>query len=281
MLEGEWTKVSALRSIMIAFSLYSRIPMPTFDWDDKDYRHAIAFLPLVGVVIGGIIAGAVNGTEYFFGGSDEASFLKLPTGFFVMLLAVLPIILTGGFHVDGYMDVSDAMNSFAQKEKRLEIMKDPHIGAFAVIGLLKVGLLWLAGLYVITDAWLSDGEKSWIYLYCLGFVTVRSLCGMTSLFLPKAKKDGMLSKEVKGTGKFEMTVFVKELGIAVILGLFVNPWAVCACLIGCVAFIFFYRHFCISRFGGVTGDTAGYFVVSGELVFLWIIVICCLISRFL
>ena len=45
-----------LKRIAIAFSLYSRIPMPVFEWEDEDYKGAIAFLPLVGVVIGGICA---------------------------------------------------------------------------------------------------------------------------------------------------------------------------------------------------------------------------------
>ena len=41
-----------LKRIAIAFSMYSRIPMPIFEWEDDDYKKAIAFLPLVGLVIG-------------------------------------------------------------------------------------------------------------------------------------------------------------------------------------------------------------------------------------
>lgn len=48
--------------------------------------------------------------------------------------ALLPILVTGGIHMDGFMDTSDALASWQSPEKRLEILKDSHVGAFAVLG---------------------------------------------------------------------------------------------------------------------------------------------------
>ena len=47
---------------------------------------------------------------------------------------VLPVLLNGGIHMDGFLDVTDAKSSYGDREKKLEILKDPHTGAFAIIG---------------------------------------------------------------------------------------------------------------------------------------------------
>ena len=57
----------------------------------------------------------------------------------------IPLLVTGGFHVDGFMDTTDALSSYREKEERLRILKDPHIGAFAVIGVVIYYLLYAAG----------------------------------------------------------------------------------------------------------------------------------------
>ena len=57
------------------------------------------------------------------------------------LIVILPILMTGGIHLDGYMDTADAVLSWRPLEKRLEILKDPHTGSFSVIALSCLLLL--------------------------------------------------------------------------------------------------------------------------------------------
>ena len=117
--------MSILRSILISLSLYSRVPVPVFTWDEKDVSHAIAFLPLTGILIGALsfVVIRISGAA------------RIPVPVAVILLSLVPLLVTGGFHLDGFMDVTDARRSYLGRERKLQIMKDPHIGAFAVIGL--------------------------------------------------------------------------------------------------------------------------------------------------
>lgn len=250
-------KLKIIRRIMIAFSLYSRIPMPTFDWEDSDYAHAIAYLPLIGAVIGGLLILAVRLCDIFS--------LGLPTGALTAFFMALPILVTGGFHLDGYMDVADAGNAFAKKERRLKIMQDPHIGAFAVISLAKTGLLWFAGLLVLTEGWKASGDARLLYLYGLLFVLIRALCGLTCILLPGAKSDGMLRRETGDAGKAELVLLLIAFFLAAAASLAVAFCAAAVCIAAVLLFSLYYGKRCKKKFGGITGDTAGYFVVAGEL----------------
>ena len=99
--------------------------------------------------------------------------------------AAIPLLITGGFHVDGFMDTMDAVHSYQPKEKKLEILKDSHIGAFAVIMLAAYGMVYLAALSEIEN---RELEK----IMCSGFFLSRCLCGISAVSFPLAKKEGML-----------------------------------------------------------------------------------------
>ena len=115
-----------LNSLAIAISMYSKIPVPNVEWNEKNMKYAMCFFPVVGAVIGII--------QFLIGG-----FLLMYTDcgslFFAVVMALIPVVITGGIHLDGYADTTDALSSYGEKEKKLEILKDPHTGAFAVIGL--------------------------------------------------------------------------------------------------------------------------------------------------
>ncbi len=253
--------MSIIRSIIISFSLYSRIPMPVFTWNEDDMKHAIAFLPLVGGVIG-LISFALMRMSVAVG---------LPVICVTLFLTAVPLIVTGGFHLDGFMDVRDAKNSFQSREKKLEIMKDPHIGAFAVISLVTYGLLWLGFLYIITDKCITSGNYKLFGIYCAIFFLARAYCGIGSVFFLKAKKDGMLNMETGKSNMFDKVLLVTE---AVVSALFVTVMDYKAGIlvtIGITAYLFIYKKSTYDEFGGVTGDTAGYFVVMAEGIVTFLI----------
>ena len=166
-----------LDSMLRAFSLYSRIPVPQAKWNDRSMRWCLCFLPLVGAVIGAAQLAAFTAlTAFPFGRVFRGA-----------VLTVLPILLSGGIHMDGFMDTCDAIHSYGSMEKRLEILKDPHVGAFAVIG----GIV-----YFVLDfgIWTEAGREE-IPLLCLLFVLSRALSAFAAVTFPKAKKDGMLRQE--------------------------------------------------------------------------------------
>ena len=166
-----------LDSMLMAFSLYSRIPVPQAKWNDRSMRWCLCFLPLVGAVIGAAQLAAFTAlTAFPFGRVFRGA-----------VLTVLPILLSGGIHMDGFMDTCGAIHSYERMKKRLEILKDPHVGAFAVIG----GIV-----YFVLDLgiWTEAGREE-IPLLCLLFVLSRALSAFAAVTLPKAKKDGMLRQE--------------------------------------------------------------------------------------
>lgn len=109
-----------IRGIAVAFSTYSKIPMPQFVWKEEDMRYSMCFFPWIGAVIGAILWGWFR----------LSALLGISTLAFILISAALPLIITGGFHVDGFMDTMDALHSYQPRERKLEILKDSHIGAF-------------------------------------------------------------------------------------------------------------------------------------------------------
>ena len=250
-------------SMLMAFSLYSRIPVPQAKWNDRSMRWCICFLPLVGAVIGAAQLAAFIVLAHFpFGRIFRAA-----------VLTVLPILLSGGIHMDGYMDTCDAIHSYGNREKRLEILKDPHVGAFAVIG----GIVY----FVLDFGIWSEAGAEEMPLLCLLFVLSRALSALTAVTFPKAKKDGMLRQETDpAAGGTAAAMAVTSLAVCVIMlvlnmtgsaanegtGTMTFPFpAVCAIAVAGVALIS-YRHMAMKNFGGTTGDLSGWFTQTCELV---------------
>lgn len=164
-----------LKSIVIAFSMYSKIPMPQFEWKEEDMKHVLCFFPWIGIVIGICL--------YFWRLlCDRFGIRNLC---YVFIGTAIPLLLTGGFHVDGFMDTRWHFIPTNRKSRKLEILKDSHIGAFAVIMLAVYGLIYMGAFSEITD-------KNILQVVCAGFVLARVLSGIGVVSFPSAKKEGML-----------------------------------------------------------------------------------------
>ena len=114
-----------ISTVIVAFSMFSAIPMPQTEWTNKSMRYALCAFPLIGAVIGALVC--------------LWRFVCLRMEFSEWILAagicVLPVLVTGGIHLDGFCDTADALASHQDTEKKLQILKDPHMGAFAAIWL--------------------------------------------------------------------------------------------------------------------------------------------------
>ncbi len=247
-----------IKSLMIAVSTYSKLPMPQFEWKEENLRYSMCFFPLIGAVIG-LLAVLIDWLSQRFGVSN---------GFRAMLLTVLPLLITGGIHMDGYLDTIDARRSYQGKEARLEILKDPHVGAFAVI----------YGIVLIVVQFGCFCELSHRGVVCMGFGYVLSRCAsaLSVVSFPKAKKDGMLRSvsDASQTAKRRVKVcLVIELIVtAAVLVYLEGMPGVVTVLSGAAVFVY-YRRMCVREFGGTTGDLAGYFLTMCETVMLVCIVV--------
>ncbi len=243
-----------LRAIAVAFAQYSRIPVPRFEWKEDDMRYSIAAFPLVGAVIGLVFFGVFRCAEHF----------ALPDTAAALLLTAVPLIITGGFHVDGFMDVADALSSYKTREEKLAILKDPHIGAFAVIRLAICGLIYIASLIIVLA---SDSAPGLISGIATGFVLSRCLSAQSVLNFRSAKKEGMLYYEATAAAKGRKVNITIVTIIAVIAAWFMAffAWPAGSLLLFAALLSFiWYKHISYKQFGGITGDTAGYFVVICE-----------------
>ncbi|MBP3918369.1 MAG: adenosylcobinamide-GDP ribazoletransferase [Clostridia bacterium] len=111
------------RACMMCMTMFCAIPCPFHTWDDEARPLMTLFLPVVGAWIG--ILWTL--TAYVI------RWLGLPVMVGAAILCAYPFLITGGMHMDGYLDVTDAVKSWRDLEERRRILKDPNAGSFAVL----------------------------------------------------------------------------------------------------------------------------------------------------
>lgn len=236
-----------LKSLCAAFSVYSRIPVPSVK---PDTRYTLCFLPLVGAVVGALLV------LWFY----ICSLADVNRMCFAAVAAVLPLLVTGGIHADGYIDTSDALSSYGTKEKMLEILKDPHVGAFGIIAAIAYYILFFG---FMTEISTYGGAVT----AAVGFVLSRSLCALEIMLMRGAKNSGMLHSVSSDANK-PATVCVSALltaacaTAAVMLG----AWSGILVILCQSALVLYYKFFVAKKIGGITGDTCGYFIQMSELL---------------
>ncbi|SFA92703.1 cobalamin-5'-phosphate synthase [Acetitomaculum ruminis DSM 5522] len=245
-----------LQSIIVSFAMYSKIPMPRIEWTKENMRYAMSFFPLIGVVIGVLV--------YL------ANLLLLKTDINNVLrtaiLILIPVVVSGGIHLDGLLDTADGISSYQDMEKRLEILKDSNSGAFAIITCVCYFILDFAVWY--------DIKLKCILLLTVSFVLSRALSGLAVVTFKCAKNSGLVhtfsdSAQKKNVAITMIIYIIACLGLLIWL----DP------LVGTLEFIIellfygYYRHMSYSKFGRITGDLAGFFVQMSELIMaLWVVI---------
>jgi adenosylcobinamide-GDP ribazoletransferase len=227
-----------MRRLAVAFQFLTILPWPraTVQGAD-DLGGSTAFYPVVGAALGSFLVAAR------FMGSEV-----LPDGVLRPMLVVLLIILTGGLHLDGFADVCDGFYAGRTPADTLRIMKDPHLGTMAVVGIVSVIMLKVQLLSHLPAVALSSA------LFVFPAIGRGSMVwGMW--LAPYARSQG-------GTGEaFFRTLRRRHVGTATIL---LGAWVVlCAgwpavILLGlAVGATRWFVGYCNRRIGGMTGDTLG------------------------
>lgn len=243
--------IKIAKAFIVAFSMYSKIPMPGFKWDSDDMKYHFCFFPFIGAVIGVL----------------EFAWLKAFINFqfdrilFNLFAVAIPVLTTGGIHLDGFIDTMDALHSYQDREKKLEILKDPHVGAFGIICLVMY--------FVITIGFLFAATKFIAYIcICFSFIISRALSGISVCVFKKAKSQGMaFSSGMNLNRNIVVTVLALETAAAIgamfylCNGNFLFP-TVTVSVIGLV--FLYYCFMSRKNFGGITGDLAGFLVCSAE-----------------
>lgn len=244
-----------LRSVAAAFSCFSVLPMPQINWDYRNIRYLMAGFPLVGVVAGALVAGWC--------------LLADATGMGALLRAAgivaIPLAVSGGIHLDGFADVVDAQASHAPVERKRQILKDPHIGAFAAMG-IGVYLLAYAGL----AGEVPGGWHAALLLGCIQVVTRCESAAATVLLAGGTGAEGGMLAAFRESADKRATLVAVGVEYAVVAVAMLLAWPVPATAmlaVGalCLALL---PGFARRNFGGMSGDVAGYYLQVCELAML-------------
>lgn len=158
---------------LLTVSYFTRIPIGSFvEYTEERFKKGAVLFPFVGLLLSLLLFGLMNMLEFF--GLEDAQL------FFHVLLLIGYAVLSGGIHIDGLADSFDGFFSGREKEKILQIMQDPHIGTFGILGILGVYLINLAAIFE------ADTASALLFPYV---ARVHSYALAT--FLPYAKEKGM------------------------------------------------------------------------------------------
>ena len=235
-----------MKSLKLAFSFLTVLPVPAAGTPvPGDLGRAAAWYPLVGLVLGGLVALAKTGLDLVF-----------PPLLAAGLTAAVWALLTGGLHLDGLADCCDGLLSPVPRERRLEIMRDPRLGAFGGAGLALYLMLKVFAILSLPPG-LSVGG------ILLAAVTARWLILLAGR-QPMARSDGLGADLARGLGRGAwLLAAILPVALAALTG-----WYGVLALV--LAHLTAWGIFWLARslLGGLTGDVFGLLVELAELTVL-------------
>ena len=224
----------------MAWGMFLALPCPLKLWKEAARSKMLCCLPFVGFVVGGVwVLAACAGR-----------FLPLPVG--GLLLAAAPWLVTGFLHLDGFMDVCDAVLSRRDLPRRQEILKDSHCGAFAVIGMVLLAL----------SQWSAAMARQELPLLPLLLIPVasRACAALAVLTLRPMQTSQYADMREKKTPYVVFAAVVMAAAALGPLALWGSPAPLAAALGYWLAAWYADR-----QLGGMSGDVSGFALTLGEL----------------
>ena len=237
----------------LAWRLLTIVPLPFVPENvDRPAGRAAAYYPLVGLILGLLLAG----TDWLF-------HLLLPEGVVAALLLAVWVGLTGMLHLDGFMDACDGLLPPRDPARRLEIMKDSQVGAFGVAGVVLLLLLKFNGLLALPVA--SRGPA----LIAIP-VLARWAMTWTMARYPLTRTEGL-------SAFFRVGLGWEQVGIAAVIagGVAIIFWGLGGVVLLGVTWLIttLVARFAIARVGGLTGDIYGAICETTETVLLITVIV--------
>ena len=232
-----------LHAFVMCQSMFCAIPAPQI-WNEKAKDKMLLFLPIVGLKIGAIWAVL----------TWVCNFLNLPALVTGLILCAYPFLITGFIHLDGYMDVTDAVKSWRDLERRREILKDSHVGSFAAIGIV---------LLLLTQfAFFASAPTDANFLILIFVPAVSRCCSSLAVTGLKPMSTSQYADQKKP--KSHMVVLTVMLCIFLGVGFLLCGKYVFS-LVGCLVGYGLALHRAYKFLEGMNGDISGYALTIGEL----------------
>jgi len=240
---------------IFALQNLTRIYIINLTWDEKKFGRSTAYFPLVGLIIGiFLFAIYAVGIKYY------------PPLVVAALIMVAQLMVTGGMHLDGFMDSMDGLFSGRQRERKLEIMKDSRVGAN---GVMALGLLFLLKFSLLVSLVQLDDYFILAILILMGTLSRWSMVYAIKSF-PYLTKEGLgtFYKKYTGTKEFLIATIIT----LIIVGGFLKLHGLILFLI-VLGFTFLMARQTVKTIGGLTGDTYGAFTEMLEVIILLILLL--------
>ena len=244
-----------VRSFLCAISMFTIIPMPQYDWDMAHGSRMTACLGFAGALLG-LLSLLI---------SKFLTLLSVPALIFSVLFVAAAYLLTGFLHLDGFMDVCDALLSHRDEADRRRILKDPHCGSFAVICLVLALSANLASVYVLRTAESLPAMAA--VIVCIPILS-RVLSGLLLLCI-KTMPNSSLGAYFKTGCSFAVIAVLAATGLTALAAVCFFSGLLCAVTLtagtvlgGAAGF------YATRRLGGINGDVAGFTVVLCETAML-------------
>lgn len=251
-----------MKGLLINIQFFTAIPITLeLPMDKEHLRKAVQAFPLLGL-IQGIVYSVVLYLSF-----EYTPFSHLTIAF---LLWLVTILLTGGIHLDGWMDASDAYFSYQDQGKRLEIMKDPRTGAFGVLSIL---VLLSCRFLFIYESTAKVENILFIMIAAIPFLS-KSIMGVLLLTVKSAKNEGLgtlFQSAAKPKTLWPYPIYVVGLLFLVFLLMKEEFLLISLLILVAACCLFFFRRNAVKWFGGITGDVLGAAVEGTELI-LWMTV---------
>jgi adenosylcobinamide-GDP ribazoletransferase len=238
------------KGFIMALSMFTVLPTPYIEWDDEGARNMMKFYPLIGLIVGGIWS-----IIYYLVNTINVSIILKS-----VIIMIVPFIVTGMLHLDGFMDVCDAILSRRDREEKLRILKDSATGAFAVISLVILFFLQFGCIYTILEKNIS------FYILILIPIVSRSVVAYFLLSRTTIKESTLGTYFKKGTNIQDKIIMIVSLIIMIIISFVLLRFYGILLVLLITLGITWAVEKCKKEFGGISGDVAGFALVVGEVI---------------
>ena len=226
----------------MCWGMFCAIPCPVKVWEEKARPRMISCLPLVGLVVGALWWGLAWGLDA----------LGVPVAVKAAALTAAPWLLSGCIHLDGFLDCCDAIFSRRDLETRQRILKDSHVGSFAVIGMVLLAL----GAFSL---WSGCGTVRPWALALLPVATRSAAAVAVTCMKPMGHSQYARGSHPLYSVVVPLVLAALAFGLSLLLGEKAWICALCAALGWCAACFRGYR-----QLDGMSGDISGYAITVGE-----------------
>jgi adenosylcobinamide-GDP ribazoletransferase len=238
------------KGFIMALSMFTIIPTPYIEWDDDGAKNMMKFYPIIGGIVG-----VIWSVIYYL-----INFLRVSIVLKSTIIMMVPFIVTGMLHLDGFMDVCDAILSRRDREEKLRILKDSTIGAFAVISLLILFFLQFGSIHSIIEKNIS------FYMLILIPIISRSIVAYFLLSRTTIKESTLGTYFKKGTNIADISIMIVSLILMTIISLMLLNYYGLILVLSIILGVTWAVEKCKKEFGGISGDVAGFALVVGELI---------------